>query len=352
MTDTAAGQKNNRELEEIEESNYDLDITEHLEPMQRITKDIKDASRILTPREARYLVDTYYAMQRQRIRTTNQQAAMTRLGEPHSVISWFASQNTSLEHQVARALAAFAAASPVCQWAMTIRGIGPIVSAGLAAHIDITKAPTVGHIWRFAGLDPTVKWQKAEKVRATLSSLNYVQTADPNEPVDEDVIALACAEYGRSQDTIIAYMEGSMTLDALSKAIARSPFNQGLKTLCWKIGESFLKVKNHEEDVYGHIMDQRYELEKANNEIGMYAGQAVAMLKRSPGHKQKKIYKEGKLPPGHLLQRSKRYAVKFFLAHWHHVRWEIEFGEAPPKPWIFTQPEHTHYLGPPNWPMK
>ena len=38
------------------------------------------------------------------------------------------------------------------------RGIGPVIAAGLLANIDIKQAPTVGHIWRFAGLDPTNKW--------------------------------------------------------------------------------------------------------------------------------------------------------------------------------------------------
>jgi hypothetical protein len=33
----------------------------------------------------------------------------------------------------------------------------------LLARIDIVKAPTAGHIWRYAGLDPTVRWNKGEK---------------------------------------------------------------------------------------------------------------------------------------------------------------------------------------------
>lgn len=45
----------------------------------------------------------------------------------------------------------------------SIHGIGPVISAGLLAHIDIHRAVTVGHIWRFAGLDPSVKWLKKTK---------------------------------------------------------------------------------------------------------------------------------------------------------------------------------------------
>ena len=45
------------------------------------------------------------------------------------------------------------------RWARSIYGIWPVLAAGLLAHIDIEQAPTVGHIWSFAGLDPTKKWQ-------------------------------------------------------------------------------------------------------------------------------------------------------------------------------------------------
>ena len=58
------------------------------------------------------------------------------------------------------------------------------------------------------------------------------------------------------------------------------------------------------------------------------------------------------LPPAHIHARAKRYAVKLFLSHWHHVAYMIEYdGQEPPKPYILNQDGHTHFLAPPNWPM-
>src|SRR6185436_14373220 len=87
-----------------------------------------------------------------------------------------------LEKQVMRALAAFSSNHPVGKWAESIVGIGPVLSAGLLAHINVRKCgcqvyrdmkpipihdcpglATAGHIWRYAGYDPTVTWEKGQK---------------------------------------------------------------------------------------------------------------------------------------------------------------------------------------------
>ena len=65
-----------------------------------------------------------------------------------------------MEGQIKRALEKYVDNHPVGSWLTSIHGIGPVIAAGLLAHIDIARAPTVGHIWRFAGLDPTTKWEK------------------------------------------------------------------------------------------------------------------------------------------------------------------------------------------------
>ena len=74
-------------------------------------------------------------------------------------------------------------------WAMATIGVGPVICAGVIARIDIHRAPTVGHIWRFAGLDPTQKWEKGKK----------------------------------------------------------RPWNTDLKRICWLLGESFVKVINNDD---------------------------------------------------------------------------------------------------------
>lgn len=257
-----------------------------LEPIQRLTRDLKEASVVLTDDEARFLVDAYYQMQENRKRSDNQTLSLSKEGEPCAVLSWLAAQSGSLERQVARALDAYSASKPEGQWARSVVGIGPIISAGLLAHIDIEKAPTAGHIWRFAGLDPTDKWNKGEK----------------------------------------------------------RPWNAALKTLCWKIGESFVKVSGNPEAVYGQIYLQRKEYEKAKNERGEYSEQAAEVLKSRPTHKQKATYADGKLPDGHIHARCKRYAVKLFLSHYQEKCYEFRYGTKPPLPYPIAILGHAHKI--------
>lgn len=263
-----------------------------VDSVARLTKDLRVAARTLTVAEARYLVDAYYTMQDQRIRASNQVRALSASGEPHEVIRWFEDNAGLLERNVRAALAVFAQAQPVGAWALSQYGVGPVLTAGLLAHIDIERAPTVGHIWRFAGLDPTVEWRAGQK----------------------------------------------------------RPWNGQLKVICWKLGESFKKFSGHPECVYGQLYRARKAVEVERNVAGLFADQAAATLAKRPGHKQKAIYATGRLPDGRLDLRAMRWAVKIFLAHFHHVAYESRYGTPPPKPYVIGILGHAGYIGPPEWP--
>jgi hypothetical protein len=268
-------------------------IVEVLNSVQRLTRDLRNASRTLTKLEARFLVDAYYQMQKDRIRAAHQNRTLEKSGEPHDVLAWFAQQREILEDQVRRALDAYSAGQIVGTWARSITGIGPVIAAGLLANIDIGRAPTVGHIWRFAGLDPTVKWERGTK----------------------------------------------------------RPWNGSLKRLCWLIGESFVKVSNAESDTYGGVYAARKALEIERNEAGLFADQAAASLaakKFGADTQARAHYEAGKLPPARIHLRAERYATKLFLSHLHCVWYFVERGALPPKPFILSQPGHVHFVGPPN----
>lgn len=271
-----------------------MDAIPDLAPIARLTRDLRDAARTLSDTEARFLVDAYYAMQRDRIRAGHQSRSLAANEEPHAVMAWLAGQRETLEDQVRRALDAYSASHPVGQWARSICGIGPVIAAGLLANIDIKKAPTVGHIWRFAGLDPTVMWEKNKK----------------------------------------------------------RPWNASLKRLCFLIGESFVKVSGNPNDIYGQVYKARKAAEIERNEAGAYADLATKSLaerKFGSDTEAKKHYEAGRLPPARIHRRAQRYAVKLFLSHLHHVWYETEFGTPPPKPYILTREGHAHFVAPPNW---
>jgi len=266
------------------------DLSIAFEPVKRMTLDLAKSASLLSIAEARYLVDAYYTMQDNRIRSNAQLRTLAENEEPHSVIGYLAAQDATLESQIKRALDKWTDSQYMGRWAKSIVGIGPVISAGLLAHIDITKAPTAGHIWRFAGLDPTLKWEKGEK----------------------------------------------------------RPFNAALKTLCaFKLGESFVKVQNHADDVYGKLYAKRKLEYIAINEAGGFAEECVRILQTKKLRKTTEAYKAysvGKMPPAHVHARARRYAVKIFLSHYQAEAFRNHFGKEPPKPFAIAILGHAHEI--------
>jgi hypothetical protein len=268
-----------------------------LEAIIRPSRDIIKAAASLTDNEVRYMVDAYYQMQEYRKASENQirgikSAADT--GGTHETLDWMLEQVGTMEKQIERALDVYSLAHPVGPWVRSIYGIGPVIAAGLFAQIDITKAPTVGHIWRFAGLDPT----------------------------------------GRKPAKGTTW-----------------PWNSRLKTLCWKIGQSFMKFSGSAECFYGAIYRSRKEYEIARNESGGNGATAAEILVEKKFGKTTEAYKHlsaGRLPPAQIDARARRYAVKLFLSHLHEVWYEKHFGEAPPKPFAIAIAGHAHYIPPPR----
>ena len=369
------------------------------EPLSRAV--IRDITASMDAQEARWLVDYYYAVQDYRIQAAGQARAVSQSADdaPSLLAVELSEKMEETEKLIKYGLQKYAEASPPGQWAMSITGIGPVIAAGLLAHIDITKCPTVGGIWKFAGLDPSVKWHGSKDVR------EIVQRARDAEETEWDALVWICRSFNlRPGDVLknaklvdktisvkdamkiakklggdlaaaeIVQFEGDNVLlrafaqnggkafeagypgakidwQAITPTLSKRPWNAKLKVLCWKIGDSFVKNKGRESDIYGHVYEERKELEVSRNEAGAFADQAASALsERNIKDKElKATYEAGRLPAGRLDLRARRYAVKLFLAHLHHVMYETQYGKLPPKPYIIEHGGHTHYISPPNW---
>lgn len=328
-----------------------------------LKRDFREAE--ISQAEARYVVDVYYQLQDFRIQAAGQ--LRSEGAEPRRWAETLLHTFELLERDLQVVLGEWARRSPAGRWAQSVTGVGPVISAGLAAHILLIResvalestdssedAPvdrestetdegqavltastdvgeragvdegtatgerqltrTVGQVWRFAGLDPTVRWEKGQK----------------------------------------------------------RPWNARLKVLCWKLGDSFVKQSGRESDYYGHVYKarKRHELtlDGRDPDDGKIVGpatqrhqvQAAAALqaRKITDKALRQCYESGHLPLGRLELRARRYAVKLFLAHYHHVLYESIMGIPPPLPFIFTDQakamglgDHSHFIGPPNWPM-
>ncbi len=267
--------------------------SEYAEAVTKLTKDLKAGVATLGTDAVRFLVDAYYMEQRDRIRLSHQVRALEKGGEPSDIMDWLEGQRDTLERQIASVLRGYTRAHPCGAWMQAIVGIGPIISAGILAHIDITKAPTVGHIWRYAGLDPTVKWKQGQK----------------------------------------------------------RPWNGALKRLMFIAGECFVKVSNNEKAAYGNVYACRKQLEVERNSRGDFAEQAARSLQEKrygADTVARKHYEEGRLPPARIHLRAHRYAVKLFMSHVHCAMYFEHFGRLPPKPYVVAHMGHAHLIAPPN----
>lgn len=318
-------------------------------PLVKLNKDLREASKTLTRQEARFLVDYYYQIQEDRISLNNQIRALEESNEPHSLVDWVAGNMQSFEGQIKRALDYYSDSDPVGEWSRGIHGIGPVIAAGLLAHIDIEQAPTAGHIWSFAGYNPDVKWLGQEKAKKVVAEFNDI------EDIEELIHALAVKvkrHPAKLRNIASKFAEGKpITRAHLVKALSVRPWNAKLKTLCWKIGESFVKVSNKPDAFYGQFYQQKKAEYTERNENGDYAEQAAQILEEFNYGKTTdayKAYSQGKLPPAHIHARAKRKAVSLFLAHWHHVAYVNQYGKLPPNPYPIEHQGHAHYIAPPN----
>lgn len=259
-----------------------------LEPIKRLGRDIRAAALRLGDEEARFLVDAYYMMQDDRKRASAQQRTLAQADEPNLVIGWLTEQSATLENQIRSALDIYTRGHVMGSWMRDIYGIGPVISAGLLAHIDIERCPTVGHIWQYAGIAGSGQrpWEKGGK----------------------------------------------------------RPFNARLKTLQWHCGQSFMKFSNAPECLYGHHYREQKAKYIAKNDAGGFAERAAERApKVGKATEAYKHYSIGRLPPGHLDAMARRWAVKLFLAHLHGEWHQRHFGRPAPLPYPIAMLGHAHH---------
>jgi hypothetical protein len=303
--------------------------------IERLTKRDMDAAKLLGEAEVRYLVDAYYIAQEDRKRTAAQVRALTTITEAHPhaepsiIVNWLRSQNDTIEGQIKRVLDAYTQQHIMGPWMRDVFGIGPVLSAGLLAHIymglwcavchghdeedcqrrqnnpklklsehtyqPVESLPTVGHIWAFAGI--AGKDQKP---------------------------------WGKNQ---------------------KRPYNAKLKVLQWKVGQSFMWFSYNGKCYYGQEYRRRKEYEIARNVPGGWnAAEVERRLNdkmRKPTEDAMKYLSQGILPPAAMDGRARRYATKKFLAHMHNVWFEKKFGRPAPLPYPIDILGHAHYEPPP-----
>ena len=231
------------------------------------------------------------------MRAKSQANAQKDNAEPNELIDWTFNTWKKFEAALKASLGEFAATYKVGGWLQSQIGIGPVISAAMIANFDIRKAPTVGHFWRFAGLDPTCVWEK-----------------------------------GKTR-----------------------PYNAKLKAICvYKMGECFVKFQNNKNDYYGHLFAQKKADLTGQNMRREFAPFAAKEIEEHRGKKcgsrkwesldRWKDWEDGRICQQNIHDRARRWTVKLFLSHLHEVMYRDFWGKEPPAPFVFSLSGHSHKI--------
>jgi hypothetical protein len=292
-----------------------------LEPVKRLSRDLRRAALTLGDAEARFLVDAYYLMQDDRKRAYAQEHALGDNAEPNAVIQWLAVQSATLESQIKGALDIYTRHHEVGDFMRSIYGIGPVISAGLLAHIYMGD------------------WCQVCRARTT-DECSERQKSGKKIAEHKFTLVEACPTAGHIFQFAGLAGDGQKPWEKGTKR----PFNAQLKVLSWKAGQSFLKFSNQPECIYGHHYREQKAKYIARNEVSEYSLRALGRApKVGKGTEAYKHYSTGKLPPGHIDAMARRWAVKRFLADLHIAWYWTHYRRLPPLPYPVAILKHAHY---------
>lgn len=137
---------------------------------------------VIDKNNIRYLVDTYYQIQAMRTATENQLRAIQqgKDGEGMEASAFISTQIRTIEATIKKIIDFYTDKIPVCYWAKKNMGIGPMISAGLYARLDINKATSAGSFWSYCGLnDNKTPWLGKEKSAVIIKETMAATLEDP-----------------------------------------------------------------------------------------------------------------------------------------------------------------------------
>lgn len=335
----------------------DLNTTDPTTPFEALTRlnaDLRQSSRLMGSQEARFLIDLYYQLQGNRIRMGNQ--VQSGPEEPSELLKWLDKNQNRFEDDLKRALHEFADAYKVGRWLMSLHGIAGVLSSNILAIFDIRQAETVGHWWRFSGLDPTRKWHGPTKAASFLSAAGLTsRSREIARAQSENLAELSGFSIQEIEAAWTGGIRDKKRYEAVKELFSRRPWNARAKTLVtFKVGECLIKGKGSSKDYYGRLYEDRKAYEHDLNDRGRYAEFAALQLqeKKYGDNEARKSYEAGRLPKGHIHARCRRWMSKLFLSHVHHVMYVDFYKKDPPVPYVFEMPgDHRHFIPIPNFPF-
>lgn len=354
-------------LEELEDAKvndtlYDPEKTQvELDGLASISKEVKKSMAHVDDKQIRIIIDSYYQTQAARIALQNQVRAVMQGYDSSDedelmAIQWLLQDYVNRENQIKKMIAEYVKHVPVCQWAMSIKGIGPLFAANLYSYIDMDVCKHANQFLNYAGLnDNNIPWLGREKAEKIVNDAYEKFGVKKSDNVTDDILMEVAQKSGRKFETVLKGFNSHKEKTSgygdrvtLIKYLAKPPYNKELKTICYLIGEAFLKVSNRGSK-YGEIYRERRAWETMQNENLAYKDQAEKLLAEKNYAKSTPTYEclsQGKLSAAHINQRAKRYATKIFLTHFFEACWIDKYHTEPPVIYPIAFQDHVDYIEP------
>jgi len=252
--------------------------------------------------DTNFLVDEYYAIQKHRIAMGNQIFQLKDSEEDSENMEEYHERMFVLEKDIAKAITKQVKRHKLWDgFFKDVKGIGPIFAAALLANIDISKAEHASSLWKYCG-------QSVELEREEVTIFKGVAVKE-----------FEVVEDGKKKAVNIVYNDGKKETVSLKdwdryvqkielghaerrKKGEKISWNPRLKTVCFLIGESFVKTKGKYRTIYDTskmFYQNKFPLEIKNGKRVLYT-------------------------KGHIHSMAKRRAVKMFLADLYDVWRKME----------------------------
>ncbi len=302
-----------------------------------------------------FLVDAQLAIEKRRVATQVRRSHLQLNGRKDPDTDWLLKELNDLEERIDERVADMITNHPAYPWFNRVKGIGKENIGKVVGQIDITKAPMISSLWKFAGMhvvqvevppeEQFAEIQKsADALQAKLEQLRKKYAKHPEEEA-KDVTVLTSVSIGGLMEELSGRLNG---LEPVVRGYAprrqsgqKLEYNSQLRVMCFRLATSLLRAQG--------CFAEYYDREKTKL-VARYENQGILIVPtlELPKSNGKVLEVTDTIASNHVHMQAQRKMIKLFLGClW--LVWREAEGLPTRPPYAIEQLGHSHLISP--WEM-